>query len=129
PGAVRRVPDAPDAVLRRAHAYAVTRCVVLVPYSSAVPVLLFVYSLVSRFGTAGDVEACLAEISSLLDAMAGVVENKIARAATMLSNGADELRSSVGKARGSLARGRVSADDSRLPSEDGSVEGVLKAVR
>src|SRR5213076_2264128 len=55
----------------------VARSVVIVPYSSALPVLLFVYSLVSRFGTAGDVEACLAEISSLLDAMAGVVENKI----------------------------------------------------
>jgi len=116
-------------VLRRAHADAFARGVVIVPYSTALPVLLFVYSLVSRFGTAGDVESCLAEISSLLDAMAGVVENKIARATTMLANGADELRSSVGKARGSLARGRVSGGDARVPSEDGSVEGVLKAVR
>jgi len=126
---VAAVPDAAYAVLRRAHADAFARGVVIVPYSTALPVLLFVYSLVSRFGTAGDVESCLAEISSLLDAMAGVVENKIARATTMLANGADELRSSVGKARGSLARGRVSGGDARVPPEDGSVEGVLKAVR
>jgi hypothetical protein len=60
--------------------------------------------------------------------MAGVVENKIARATTMLTNGADELRSSVGKARGSLARGRVSASDSALLSATEPEEGVLKVV-
>src|SRR3954447_6318161 len=128
PVAVAAVPDAAYAVLRRAHADAFARGVVIVPYSTALPVLLFVYSLVSRFGTAGDVESCLAEISGLLDGMAGVVENKIARAATMLANGADELRSSVGKARGSLARGRVSAD-ARPLSESDPADGVLKAVR
>ena len=36
--------------------------------------------------------------------MGAVVENKLARAATMLTNGADELRSNLGKARGSIAR-------------------------
>ena len=40
----------------------------------------------------------------MLDAMEGVLENKVARAATMLSNGADEMRSQLGKARGSVAR-------------------------
>jgi hypothetical protein len=128
PVAVAAVPDAVYAVLRRAHADAFARGVVIVPYSTALPVLLFVYSLVSRFGTAGDVESCLAEISSLLDAMAGVVENKIARATTMLTNGADELRSSVGKARGSLARGRVPSSDGALFSGTEDGEGVLKAV-
>jgi hypothetical protein len=39
--------------------------------------------------------------------MEAVVENKVTRAATMLANGADELRSSLGRARGSVARGRV----------------------
>jgi RmuC family len=129
PVAVAAVPDAAYAVLRRAHADAFARGVVIVPYSTALPVLLFVYSLVSRFGTAGDVESCLAEISSLLDAMAGIVENKIARAATMLTNGADELRSSVGKARGSLARGRVSSDGAAvLMDPEERSDGVLKVV-
>ena len=55
--------------------------------------MLFLYSLVQRFGDAADVQSSLAE-----------VENKLARAATMLTNGADELRSNLGKARGSIAR-------------------------
>ncbi|MGZ4151500.1 MAG: hypothetical protein ACXVP3_03550, partial [Actinomycetota bacterium] len=61
------------------------------------------------YGDAGDARACLAEVASLLDAMEGVLENKVARAATMLANGADEFRSHLGKARGSLSRAR-SAD-------------------
>ncbi|MDP9295887.1 MAG: DNA recombination protein RmuC [Actinomycetota bacterium] len=126
PVAVAAVPDAAYAVLRRAHADAFARGVVIVPYSTALPVLLFLYSLVSRFGTAGDVESCLAEIAGLLDGMAGVLENKIARAATMISNGADEFRSQLGKARGSLARGRVSSvEPPPLPPTE---EGILKAV-
>jgi hypothetical protein len=121
PVAVAAVPDAAYAVLRRAHADAFARGVIVVPYSTALPVLLFVYSLVSRYGAAGDVSACLADVSSLLEAISGVVENKIARAATMISNGADDLRSSLGKARASLARARGSEE----ARED---EGVLRAV-
>jgi len=59
---------------------------------------------VSRFGSAGDVDECLRDLSSLLDAMESTIENKVARASTMLSNGAEELRAEVGKARASLAR-------------------------
>ena len=71
-------------------------------------------------------ESCLAEISGLLDGMAGVLENKIARAATMISNGTDEFRSQLGMARGSLARGRIaSPQPPRLPDSE---EGILKAV-
>jgi hypothetical protein len=111
PVAVAAVPDAAYAVLRRAHADAFSRGVVIVPYSAALPVLLFLYSLVSRFGSAGDVEGCLAELCGVLDAMEAVFENKLTRAATMLANGADELRAQLGKARGSIARGRASGID------------------
>jgi hypothetical protein len=120
PVAVAAVPDAAYAVLRRAHADAFGRGVVIVPYSTALPVLLFLYSLVDRFGDAGDAQACLAEVALLLDAMEQVLENKIARAGTMVANGADDLRSSLGKARASVAR-------SRNPQE-GSSEAMLRAV-
>ena len=109
PVAVAAIPDAAYAVLRRAHAEAFGRGVVIVPYSAALPVLLFLYSLVARFGSAGDMEACLTEVSGVLEVMEGVLENKVARAATMLSNGADEIRSQLGKARGSVARARAGA--------------------
>ncbi len=126
PVAVAAVPDAAYAVLKRAHADAWSKGVVIVPYTSALPIVLFLYSLVQRFGDAADVQASLAEVSSALEAMGAVVENKLARAATMLTNGADELRSNLGKARGSIARARpggVSGRDSAL-LEDGPVEGV-----
>lgn len=124
PVAVAAVPDAAFRVLRRAHADAFARGVVIVPYSTALPVLLFLYSLVLRFGDAGDARAALQEVAAMLDAMEGVLENKIARAATMITNGADELRSGLGKARGSVARGRTVV----APTLEGAVEGLLKAV-
>jgi DNA recombination protein RmuC len=102
--AVAAVPDAAYAVLKRAHADAWSKGVVIVPYSSALPIVLFLYSLVQRFGDTADVQASLAEVASALEAMGAVVENKLTRAATMLTNGADELRSNLGKARGSIAR-------------------------
>jgi hypothetical protein len=70
------------------------------------PVLLFLYSLVSRYGDGGDLGGCLTEIATVLDGMEVVLENKLAKAATMVANGTDELRSQMGKARGSLARAR-----------------------
>lgn len=106
PVAVAAVPDAAYAVLRRAHADAFERGVVVVPYSTALPVLLFLHSLVARYGDAGDAQAALREVATILGRMEGVLENKFARAATMLANGADEMRSQLGKARGSVARGR-----------------------
>jgi DNA recombination protein RmuC len=104
PVAVAAVPDAAYGVLRKAHADAYRQGVIVIPYSMALPVVLFLYSMVARFGTAGDVEACLADLSSVLEAMGATVENKLARATTMLGNAADELRGELGKARSSLAR-------------------------
>ena len=125
PVAVAAVPDAAYEVLRRAHADAFSRGVVIVPYSTALPVLLFLYSLAHRFGDADDARSALQEVVSVLDAMQLVLENKVARAATMVSNGVDELRSGLGKARGSIARGRTAA---AVELEPDPVEGVLKAV-
>ncbi len=124
PVAVAAVPDAAYAVLRRAHADAFARGVIIVPYSTALPVLLFLYSLVHRFGDADDARAALEEVAVLLDAMEGVLENKVARSATMMGNAADELRSHLGKARGSVARGRAGTP----PAEPELAEGILKAV-
>ncbi len=125
--AVAAVPDAAYAVLKRAHADAWAKGVVIVPYSSALPIVLFLYSLVQRFGDAADVQSSLAEVASALDAMGAVIENKLAKAATMLVNGADELRSNMGKARGSIARaGTARAMGADL--DDDVSEGRLTVV-
>jgi DNA recombination protein RmuC len=126
PVAVAAVPDAAYEVLKRAHADAWAKGVVIVPYSAALPIVLFLYSLVQRFGDAADAQASLAEVASALEAMEAVIENKVSRAATMLTNGADEFRSSLGKARGSIARARSQA---RSPEIDaGETESRLSVV-
>ena len=106
PFAVACVPDAAFEVCRRAHAEAFRNRVILVGYSSALPVLLSLYVLASRFGRSGDVEDCLTEIDGLLGQMEQTLENKVARATTMLHNAAEDWRGHLGRARGSLARGR-----------------------
>jgi hypothetical protein len=108
PLAVAAVPDAAYAILRRAHADAYRQGVLVIPYSMALPIALFLYSLVARFGAVGDVEACLADLSTAVDAMESTIENKMARASTMLQNGTDELRGHLGKARATLYRARES---------------------
>jgi hypothetical protein len=124
PVAIAAVPDAVYGVLRRAHADAYAKGVVVVPYSHALPIVLFLYSLVQRFGDAADVQASLAEVAGALTTIESVLENKLARAAVMLSNGTDELRSSVGKARGSIARAGTEA----LTRGGGDEPGVLSVV-
>jgi RmuC family len=109
PAAIAAVPDAAYFALKRAHADAFARGVIIVPYGSALPIALFLYSLVRRFGDAADVQAVVSEVAVALDALEAVVENRVQKAATMLSNGADELRSQLGKARGSIARAQGAA--------------------
>ncbi|HXF74264.1 MAG TPA: DNA recombination protein RmuC [Actinomycetota bacterium] len=104
PVAVAAVPDAAYAACKRAHADAYARGVVIVPYGSALPILLFLYTLAARFGDAGDVRAALAEVEAVLRGIEEVIENKVQRASVMLSNAASELRAHVGRARGSLSR-------------------------
>jgi hypothetical protein len=107
---------------------------VIVPYSTALPVILFLYALVERYGEAADVQAALAEVGTLLDAMDSIVENRFARAGTMIANGADEFRSHLGKARGSIARARHNEQlelpdaDQLALSEPGTDEGILSVI-
>jgi hypothetical protein len=115
--AVAAIPDAAYAALRRAHVDAYARGVVVVPYGSALPIVLFLYSLVQRYGDAVDVHATLAEVGGVLDALEAVVENRFVRAATLVANGADEFRSQLGKARGSLARAHAVVEE---PDDDGA---------
>jgi hypothetical protein len=119
PVAVAAVPDAAYAVLKRAHVDAYAKGVIVVPYGSALPIVLFLYSLAQRYGDAADVHASLAELGGVLDALEAIVENRYAKAATMLVNGTEEFRTQLGKARGSLARAhatRDQAEDDPAPS-------------
>ena len=67
-------------------------------------------------------------VGTLLDAMEGILENKMARAATMIANGADEFRSQLGKARGSVSRARAVGGAESPPAVPGIPDGVLHAL-
>jgi DNA recombination protein RmuC len=123
PVAVAAIPDAAYEVLRRAHADAFAHGVVFVPYSCALPVVLFLYSLVASYGQAADAQTCLAEVAAVLESMESVIENKLARSAVMLSNATGELRAQIGRARGSIARTR-----SNDPHEGGDAGELLRVV-
>jgi DNA recombination protein RmuC len=130
PIAVAAVPDAAYAVLRRAHADAYRQGVVVIPYSMALPVLLFLHGIVSRFGAVGDMQACLADLAAVLDGVESTLENKVTRASTMLLNGAEELRGQMGKARSILSRARQAegaAEGRELASDAGEVPEVRLA--
>jgi len=116
PFGVAAVPDGAYEVLRRAHAEAYRHGVIVVSYSMALPVLLFLYGIVARLGGQADLEACLADLVGILDAVETTLENKVVRATTMLVNGTDELRGQIGKARGMLARSPEAAEASLNPA-------------
>jgi hypothetical protein len=123
PFAVACVPDSAFSACRKAHADAFVDGVVIVPYSSALPVLLTLYVLASRYGGASDVRDCLAEIESVLSAMEQTLEHKVARASTMLANAAQDWRTQVGRARGALARARVGPED--MVASSGEIGSVV----
>ena len=121
---VAAVPDAAYAVLRRAHADAYRHGVLVIPYSMALPVVLFLHSLVSRFGSVRDAEACLTDLATVLNSVESTVENKVARASSMLVNGTEELRGQLGKARTTLARARKQEEMEQSPTASLRVVGM-----
>lgn len=125
PFAVACVPDAAFAVCRKAHADAFVGGVVIVPYSSALPVLLSLHVLASRYGGVSDVRDCLAELDSVLGAMEQTLEHKVARASTMLTNAGHDWRTQIGRARGALARARAGSAEV-LPHPPREVGAVVR---
>jgi hypothetical protein len=82
---------------------------------------------VQRFGGAADVQPSLSELAGVLDAMEAIVENRMMKAAAMLTNGADEFRSHLGKARGSIARARTGTVDV-VAEQEPTADGKLSVV-
>lgn len=121
---VAAVPDAAYAVLRRAHADAYRHGVLVIPYSMALPVVLFLHSFVGRFGSVRDVEACLADLANIFESVENTLENSVARASKMLVNGTEELRSQLGKARTTLARAREKEEKAAPPPASLRVVGM-----
>jgi len=98
------VPDAEYAICRQAVAEGHRQHVIIVGYSMAMPYLLSLYQLHLQFARSVDMEnlqACLMDVDRQLDALEGVLENRLQRAVTMLSNAYTEGKSVSARIRAS----------------------------
>lgn len=95
PWAIAAIPDPAFSICRRAHLEAHRNRVHIMSYSMTIPYLLSFYSLHLEYSRSVDMEnlkSYLAEIVRNLEEMESVLENKVARASTMVSNAYTEYK-------------------------------------
>ena len=103
--AIAAVPDSVYGVCREAHLKAREQDVILMPYSMVLPLLLYMYRLHLQYAMSIDMENLqnhLISISRNLDEMEEILENKIARGTTMVSNAYSDYKQMISKIRASL---------------------------
>jgi len=103
--AICALPDSVYNVCREAHLKAREEDVILMPYSMVLPLILYMYRLHLQYAVSIDVENLknhLISISRNLDGMEDILENKIYRGTTMVSNAYLEYKQMIGKIRISL---------------------------
>ncbi len=134
PFALAAVPDGAYAVCRAAFAEAHRRHVIIVGYSMALPYLLALYQLHLQFARSVDMEnlqACLMDVDRQLDALEGVLENRLQRAVVMLSNAYTEGKQVSARIRASAQSIQVAERIEGTPSlllVDGDHPQPLEAV-
>jgi DNA recombination protein RmuC len=101
------VPDAVYVVTPEVHGEGFREGVLIAPYSLALPLLLTLYRLAVRFGSALDTESIaenLRELGERLRRIDEEVEGRLSRGLVQLENARDALRSEVGLAQRATAR-------------------------
>jgi len=116
PWAIAAIPDSAFSVCRRAHLEAHRTRIYIMSYSMTVPYLLSFYSLHLEYSHSVDMDnlkSYLAEILRNLEEMESVLENKIARAGTMVNNAYTEYKQLISRVKASavqLQSGPVKSD-------------------
>jgi|GEM_PF-809195 len=103
--AIAAVPDSVYSVCREAPLKAREEDVILMPYSMVLPLLLYMYRLHLQYSVSIDLENLqnhLKNITRNLGEMEDVLENKIARGNTMISNAYTEYRQMINRIKGSV---------------------------
>lgn len=121
--AIAAVPDSVYSVCKKAHLEASKNHVILIPYSMVLPLLLYMYRLHFQYALSIDMEnlqSHLISISQNLDEMENILENKIYRGATMVSNAYTDYKQMIGKIRSSLRELQI-----RKPKEKERLESHL----
>jgi DNA recombination protein RmuC len=103
--AIAAVPDSVYAVCKHAHLKAREENVILMPYSMVLPLLLYIYRFHLQYAISLDLENLqnhLIVIAKNLDQMENVLENKIYRGATMISNAYLEYKQLISRIKSSI---------------------------
>ena len=103
--AIAALPDSAFSVCKKAHLEAKKNDILLMPYSMVLPLLLYMYRLHLQYAQSIDIEnlkAHLVSISRGLDEMEDILENKISRGSTMISNAYLEYKKMIGRIRASM---------------------------
>ena len=119
--AIAAVPDSVYAVCSEAHLRAREFDVILMPYSMVLPLVLYMYRLHLQYALSVDAENLknhLISISKNLDEMENILENKISRAATMLSNAYLEYQQLISKLRSSVVGLQLKSQDHKQLREN-----------
>jgi len=112
PWALASVPDAAYLICRHAFAEAHRQHVIIVGYSMTMPYLLALYQMHLQFGRTVDLDnlqAALMDIERQLGSLEEVLENRLQRAVTMLTNAYNE---------GKLVSARIRASTHRIQTSE-----------
>lgn len=125
PWAIAAIPDSAYIICKGAHFDAYKQNVILISYSMIAPYLLMFFSLHLQYYSTVDLDNLthyLLDIRRHIEKMSEILENKIYRASTMISNASDEYRQIIGAIKGSL-----SAIESKGSLEENKEAKIIKA--
>mgnify|MGYP000355271670 CR=1 FL=1 len=108
--AIAAVPDSVYAVCRNAHLKAKDENVILMPYSMVLPLLLYIYRFHLQYAISLDLEnlqSHLLFVAKDLDEMENILENRIYRGLTMISNAYLEYKQLISKIKSSMEKIRL----------------------
>lgn len=120
PWAIAAVPDSVFSVCKKAYLDAYKRHIILMSYSMTIPYILTFYSLHLQYSRSVDVENLqnhLLNVARQLDEMELILENKIARGTTMISNAYGEYKQLISRVRASVSYLQASESAGDLNSE------------
>jgi len=106
PWAIAAIPDSAHALCKDAYLAAYSKNVILVSYSMLLPYLLMFFSLHLQYSSSVDMENLahyLIDIKRNVEQMTEILENKVEKAQTMISNASSEYRQILGSIKGSIS--------------------------
>jgi DNA recombination protein RmuC len=112
--AIAAIPDSVYAVCKNAHLRAREESVILMPYSMVLPLLLYIYRFHLQYAISLDLENLqnhLIAITKNLDEMENILENRIYRGATMVSNAYLDYKQLISRIKSSVEQIKLKGED------------------